>query len=429
MALQLAFAFVLFMFSIDLLTFSLGRFNNEVTQDIFMATYNPFVGLFIGLLMTAMLQSSSMVTAMVVAVVASGSLSLMQAVPLIMGANIGTTLTSTLISFTFIMKKNEFKRALSGGVLHDIFNILTVIILFPLEFYFGFLSRASGYLSKTFFAAGDPIKGEYVYNVLFTRPLTIWITQMLNQPLVWVIVAILLVFGSIKLLSDTVFKAFLSTKFKNISEHVFKTPWLTFLYGILFTAAVQSSTVTTSLVVPAVATRQIKLANIFPFIIGANLGTTITAVIAALYKTEAAISIAIVHILFNLIGALIFLPFPAVRIIPVKIASYFGRRSVKKRYVSLAYILMTFFIIPFLLIYFNKKEDVRVLDVKISAKKEIMMAKGHSDLNRGNSFHQLNPRTGTNPIGTSLNQGYSLIIGFDPPAGFDANITGQNTSH
>lgn len=379
MAIQLVFAFVLFVFSIDLLTYSLGGFSNEVTKDIFMATYNPFVGLFIGILMTALFQSSSMITAMVVAVVASGNLSLMQAVPLIMGANIGTTLTSTLVSFTFIMKRNEFKRALSAGVLHDIFNILTVIILFPLEFYFGFLSRTAGYLTQTFFAADDPSKSEYIYNVLITRPITIWVTQLLDQPIVWLIIAILLVFGSIKILSETVYKAFLSTKFKNISEHVFKTPFLTFIYGTLFTAAVQSSTVTTSLVVPAVATRQIKLAKIFPFIIGANMGTTITAVIAALYKTEAAISIATVHILFNLIGALIFLPFPSIHRFPIRIASFFGRISLNKKYVSLAYILMTFFIIPFLLIYFNKKDDVRVMDAKLEQKTEIKMDRDYLD--------------------------------------------------
>jgi len=373
MAFQLVLAFILFIFSIDLLTYSLGRFNNEVTKDIFMATFNPFVGLFIGLLMTAMLQSSSMVTAMVVAVVASGSLSLTQAVPLIMGANIGTTLTSTLISFTFIMKKSEFKRALAAGVLHDIFNILTVVLLFPLEYYFGFLSQAAGYLTQTFFVSADPVGSEYTYNVLITRPITLWITGLVNLPLLWVIVAILLVLLTIKLLSDTVFKAFLSTKFKNISEHIFNTPWLTFLYGTLFTAAVQSSTVTTSLVVPAVATRQIKIANILPFIMGANVGTTITAAIAAIYKTEAAISIALVHIIFNLIGVLIFLPFPAIRNFPVKLATYFARISVKRKYVSLAYILMTFFIIPFLLIYFNQNDNVKGLADKAPIKKEIRM--------------------------------------------------------
>jgi len=373
MGVQLLLAFVLFMFAIDLLTFSLSQLNNVVAQDIFMATYNPFVGLFMGLLMTVLVQSSSMVTAMVVAVVASGNLTLMQAVPLIMGANVGTTLTSTLVSFTFIMKKTEFKKALAAGFIHHIFNLLTVLVLLPLEFSFGFLSRTAGYLTHSFFSKGTAEEGAYVYNILFTRPLTIWVFDMVSQPLITLALGIILVFVTIKILSDTVFKAFLTNNFKNLSEHVFKTPWRTFLYGTAFTAAIQSSTVTTSLVVPAVATRKISLTQIFPFIIGANVGTTITAVIAALYKTEAAISIAIVHILFNLIGMLIFLPFPALRKLPVTLATYFGKESSKKRFISLGYILLVFFIIPFLLIYFNKKEDVRMLDARIGYKKEIRL--------------------------------------------------------
>ena len=130
---QMLLAFVLFMFSIDLLTMSMVKLNNNLAEELFQATNNPFVGLFVGLLITALVQSSSMVTSMIVAVVASGNLTLTQAVPLVMGANIGTTLTSTLVAFSYIMKKGEFKRALTAGVVHDIFNILTVMILFPLK--------------------------------------------------------------------------------------------------------------------------------------------------------------------------------------------------------------------------------------------------------------------------------------------------------
>jgi sodium-dependent phosphate cotransporter len=107
-------------------------------------------------------------------------------------------------------------------------------------------------------------------------------------------------------------------------------------------------------VVPLVANRKVSLAKSFPFIVGANIGTTITAVIASIYKTEAAIALAIVHVLFNCIVALIFLPFPAMRRIPVKMAEYMGRMSAKHKVFGFAYILLTFFIIPFLLIYFSR---------------------------------------------------------------------------
>ena len=84
------------------------------------------------------------------------------------------------------------------------------------------------------------------------------------------------------------------------------------------------------------------------------MGTTITAVIASIYKPEAAIALALVHVLFNSFGALIFLPFSSIRKIPVWISNYMGKMSTKYRIVGLAYILLTFFIIPFLLIYFTQ---------------------------------------------------------------------------
>lgn len=352
---QLLLALVLFMFSIDLLTMSMSRMNNELAMELFRATDNPFVGLFIGLLMTALVQSSSTVTAMIVAVVASGNLTLTQAVPLVMGANVGTTITSTLVAFSFIMKRGEFKRALSAGVIHDIFNILTVLLLFPLEVYFGFLTKSAQFLTNSLFSFGGDYDGDYSYNIIFTRPFTLWLIELISNPLVSLLLAILLVFISIKFLSNTVFKTFVSENFKKVSRHIFNQPYLAFLYGAFFTAAVQSSTVTTSLIVPVVGNRRVSLAKVFPFIIGANIGTTITAAIAALYKSEAAISLAIVHFLFNFLGAIIFLPIPGVRNIPVRLATFLGNESVRARFVGIAYLLLTFFIIPFLLIYFSKE--------------------------------------------------------------------------
>ena len=356
--LKMLLALVLFMFSIDLLTLSMIRLNSSLAEELFQATNNPFVGLFIGLLMTALIQSSSTVTAMIVAVVASGNLSLAQAVPLVMGANIGTTLTSTLVAFGYIMRKREFKKAMSAGVLHDVFNVLTVLILFPLEVYFGFLSRLSSYITDSFFDFSANDNGQYVYNVMFTRPFSVWVIELVSSPFLSLLVSIIFLFVAIKFLSSTVFKTFVSPNFTDVSKHIFKVPFRSFVYGIFFTAAVQSSTVTTSLIVPAVLTRKISLIKVFPFIIGANIGTTITAAIAAIYKTDAAISVALVHFLFNIIGAMVFMPFSALRQIPVKIATLLGKESVKNRVVGFAYILLMFFILPFLLIYFNRDGEV-----------------------------------------------------------------------
>ncbi|MBK8291849.1 MAG: Na/Pi symporter [Flammeovirgaceae bacterium] len=86
---------------------SLQHLGKDAADIILLATSNPFTGLFIGLLVTALMQSSSATTAMTVALIASGSISLHGAVPIIMGANVGTTITSTIVSLGFITKKKN----------------------------------------------------------------------------------------------------------------------------------------------------------------------------------------------------------------------------------------------------------------------------------------------------------------------------------
>jgi sodium-dependent phosphate cotransporter len=343
---------LLFIFAIDLLTVAIGKVNSGLALEILQATKNPFISLFIGLLVTALIQSSSTVTASLVAIVASGNLTLQQAVPIVLGANIGTTLTSTLVSLSYLMDKKEFRRALSAGISHDFFNILTVILLFPLEIYFGFLSKMAIHIAG-WFAADNSFEGPIVYNRIFTRPLSEWIDTQIDSTLVTVILSIALVFFAIKVLSTAMYKTFVKDSFEEVNKVIFQKTGLAFFYGAFFTAAVQSSTVTTSLIVPLVASKKVTLAKAFPFIIGANIGTTITAVIASIYKPEAAIALALVHVLFNSFGALIFLPFASIRKIPVWLSNYMGKMSVKYRVVVFAYILLTFFIIPFLLIYFT----------------------------------------------------------------------------
>ena len=350
--LQVILALLLFIFAIDLLTVGVGNINGGIALEILNATRNPFISLFIGLLVTALIQSSSTVTASLVAIVASGNLTLQQAVPIVLGANIGTTLTSTLVSLSYLMNKKEFQRAFSAGISHDFFNILTVILLFPLEIYFGFLSNTASYIAN-WFASDNSFEGPIVYNRIFTRTWTEWVVTQINQPLVSMILSVILVFFAIKVLSTAMYKSFIKNTFQDINKVIFQKTGLAFFYGLFFTTSVQSSTVTTSLVVPLVASKKVTLAKVFPFIIGANIGTTMTAVIASIYKPEAAIALALVHVLFNSMGALIFLPISGIRKIPVGIANFMGKISMKYRLVVFAYILLTFFIIPFLLIYFT----------------------------------------------------------------------------
>ncbi len=97
-------ALLIFLFSLELMLSSLQHLGKAAAETIILATSNPFTALFIGLLTTAIIQSSTATTSMTVALVASGSLTLESAVPIIMGANIGTTITSTIVSLGFLPK-------------------------------------------------------------------------------------------------------------------------------------------------------------------------------------------------------------------------------------------------------------------------------------------------------------------------------------
>jgi sodium-dependent phosphate cotransporter len=334
---------------------SLQHLGKDAADVVILATSNPFTGLFIGLLVTALIQSSSATTSMAVALVASGSITLEGAVPIIMGANVGTTITSTIVSLGFITRKKEFRRAVTIGTYHDFFNILTVIILFPLEYYFGFLSGLAQYIATSFF--NEPM-GRIQNNFSLLgpgfSPVIDFIVRLIDNGFILAILSIGLLFGSIlffrKVLSQTL--GFGSQD--RFQQFFFKNSLKSFAWGLLTTAAIRSSTITTSLVVPLVAKKVVKLKLALPFILGANIGTTITAFIAAMFNSNAAISIAIAHFLFNAIGVLIFFPIPYVKELPIRLASWLGRLTLRYRLAGFLYLLLTFFFIPFSLIYLNK---------------------------------------------------------------------------
>jgi solute carrier family 34 (sodium-dependent phosphate cotransporter) len=345
----------LFLFSIDLMSTSLKFLGTGVAESILQATSNPFVSFFIGLLMTAMIQSSSTSTSMVVAAVASGSLSFSNGVPMIMGANIGTTITSTIVSISFIFKKNEFRRAFAAATVHDLFNIMVAIVLFPLEYNYGLLSNMAESITALLPTNdSDDVSSGFRLGAFLTGPLSNLLITLIRNEIVLLGIAFVGLFGSIKIISRLLTLLLIGKSQVNLQKIVFKNPLKSFLWGAGLTSAVQSSSITTPLIVPLVATRKITLPKTFPFIMGANIGTTITALLAALFKSDAAISIAIAHLLFNLIGVAIFLPFSRLRNIPVKLALWLGELSRVNRLVVFLYIFLVFFLIPFGLIYASK---------------------------------------------------------------------------
>ena len=345
-----------FLLSLNLLGATFQRTSSWAFPNILSITQNPFISLFIGLLITALIQSSSTVTSIIVAAVAAGTLPLTQAIPMVMGANIGTTLTSALVSLGFITQRNEFKRAIGAGTVHTFFNIITVCVLLPLELYTGALSDVSLAIAGWLSPAGEQALAstdDFTYGFWHTLISLEWLNQGIKTDIVLIVISLVMLFVSIKWLASLIYQLFIGRFKANFQHLVFSSRWRAFAWGGVLTAAVQSSSVTTPLVVPLVATGKVSLRKCFPYIIGANLGTTITALLAALFHSQAALSIAITHVLFNLVGVLLFLPKTSVGNIPVRLALQLGRFTTANRLVGFAFVLLTFFLIPFLLIYLH----------------------------------------------------------------------------
>ena len=131
-----------------------------VLDSFFAATENPFVGLMIGILATTLVQSSSVTTAMIVGLVAApeNPIPVANAVPMIMGANIGTTVTNTIASLAHMGRKEEFRRAFSVATVHDFFNYMAVLVLLPLEMATGYLQRMAVALTSMLSGVGG---GDY----------------------------------------------------------------------------------------------------------------------------------------------------------------------------------------------------------------------------------------------------------------------------
>jgi len=322
---------------------------------------NPLSGLFAGILLTVLVQSSSVSTATIVGLVGSGTLDVSLAVPMIMGANIGTTITNTLASLGSIRRRNEFRRALTAATMHDFFNILAVMVLMPLELMTGAFTRSATWLtglirgtdvaitpgpSRLRTAVKAPVKlvGEAISAVGAPSQIASLLVLVLGVALIF-LALVLITRNMRQLVRGSVERAM---------NHVVGRGGgaVGILIGLLVTVAVQSSSITTSILVPLVAAGLLTARSAYPITLGANVGTTVTALIASLAVTQpAGLTIALVHTLFNVTALAIVFPIRAVREVPVRLAEGFAGIAVKHPTLVAGYLLGLFVIVPLLGIF------------------------------------------------------------------------------
>jgi solute carrier family 34 (sodium-dependent phosphate cotransporter) len=375
--------------------------------------HNPFIGLVMGIFITSVIQSSSTTTSLVVGLVAGGAIgstpaeAIELAVPIIMGSNIGTSVTNTIVSLTHMGRPAEFKRAFSSAIVHDFFNILCVMVFFPLQYFTNFLGKSAGFLSGLLAGSGgakfsSPIKilvepqGTFVKGLMANE---FFIRLVIYAAIVYIVLNVMnvliqrarreadtgifvavaaLIFGALfaaaqvydhvvfheamgtfvlalaLLFSSMVFfvkimRGMVMGSAERLFHHyVFRTPLLGILFGLLITALVQSSSVTTSIAIPLAGAGIINIRQIFPYTLGANVGTTITALLAALSSGDVtALTVALAHFLFNVFGIIMLYPF---RKLPITLAEKFAELAMRNKAIPITFILGLYIVIPFLLI-------------------------------------------------------------------------------
>ena len=333
-------------------------------SDLFQFATNPFTGLIIGILATAMIQSSSTVTSIIVGLVAGG-LPVETAVPMIMGANIGTTITNTIVSLGHVRKKKEFRRAFASATVHDFFNVMAVAIFLPIEIFFHPLSKVGGYFAEMFVGGENmSVKGLNFIKPA-TKPVIDLFTNISNAISENIAYYLLIVFGiGIIFLAITVIgkllKKLMVGRAKVIMHNAIgKGPVTGIFSGAVITVLVQSSSTTTSLMVPLAGTGVFRLKQIYPFTLGANIGTTITALLAATAISGEtavfALQIAMFHLIYNTSAVLLIYGVKNLRIIPIRGAVWLARTASKNKMIALLYIVGVFFILPGLLIFITNQ--------------------------------------------------------------------------
>ena len=127
--------------------------------------------------------------------------------------------------------------------------------------------------------------------------------------------------------------------------------WKHWLNTILLTIMVQSSSITTSTIVPLAGAGIVSLRQIYPFTLGANIGTTVTALLAALTLNVTALVAAFAHLFFNLAGILVIYLNPLLSNIPLRAAEWVAEKSYKNKFIPIIYLIIFFFILPLTIIY------------------------------------------------------------------------------
>lgn len=382
-ALQAALFGALFFVALDLISEGMrASFADEV--GVYLAGEGAGLGELgsfgLGILGTAIVQSSSAVTSMCVALTQEGVLPLLVAVGVVHGANLGTSVTSSLVAFFTELRGGRgsvrarlraalieprgpgFARAVGAAVIHDMFNIVAVtLILLTIELPFGAVraaasASASGVAELLHGASGVAEWLRWLAPGTYTRPLSAgalalglpgWAAALAGLGLL--VVALRGFTGAMRgRILGHVSAAELPAAGARL---IGRTPWSTFWIGVWLTVLIQSSSASTSMVVPLAALGLFDVRRVFPFILGANLGTTTTAVLTAAGGIgspgfSVGMTVALCHLYVNALGVILVVAVPSLYRRILAAAERIARSAAARPYTLLVYLFTLVLVAP-----------------------------------------------------------------------------------
>ena len=256
----------LFLYGMNVLSAGLEKISGgRLERTLEKLTNNPLKGVLLGACVTALIQSSSATTVMVVGFVNSGIMRLSQAISIIMGANVGTTVTSWILSLTGLESDNFFLQLLNPDSFSPLVALAGVIMIMTAKQHHG--------------------KRRDIGSILIGFALLMYGMSAMS--------------GAVRPLADV-------PEFSNILM-MFSNPLLGVLVGALFTAIIQSSSASVGVLQALSVTGAISYGSAIPIILGQNIGTCATALLSCVGASKNAKRAAMVHLYFNLIGTFLFL--------------------------------------------------------------------------------------------------------------------------
>ena len=348
----------LFLVAVRMLEDGVKGLGSDTAGGLFDGITSPIAALFVGILATVLVQSSSVTTATIVGLVAAGQLPIETAVPMIMGANIGTTVTNTIVSLGSARQSEGFRLAFTAATMHDGFKLIAVAFLLPLEIATGFLLNTATWIAELLPAGTDatfdsPIKGAVKWGASQIEGLIESIVgSETTVDVLFIVGGIALIFITLTYITKNMRILIAARIETSMNTALARSGLVGMAVGVLVTVMVQSSSITTSILVPLVASGILLVRNAYPITLGANIGTTVTALLAALATgTVSGMEIALVHLLFNVSAIVLLYPIEKIRYIPVILAEKLANVAMTRKWLAIAYVGTVFIAIPLIGIF------------------------------------------------------------------------------